>query len=169
MFETILDHESRDHIGFFDAKKTPSKISCLGTFKKNISPMKVCLSRPLANIACQAQVHRTYGPTTVSHILYVLDSSAYLFRPTVYVLASWGYCIRTGHISHTYLLFYTDLTGILVQNWKHMGLLRHVLSSHRPITVSYAKVTFAHCVQILDTGHVDLLYFTLHIPHYPTV
>ncbi len=32
IFETILDHESRDNMGSFDAKKTPSKISCLGTF-----------------------------------------------------------------------------------------------------------------------------------------
>jgi hypothetical protein len=33
IFETILDHESRDHMGSFDAKQMPSKISCLGTFK----------------------------------------------------------------------------------------------------------------------------------------
>jgi hypothetical protein len=31
--ETILDHESGDQMGSFDAKKPPSKISCLGTFK----------------------------------------------------------------------------------------------------------------------------------------
>ncbi len=36
IFETILDHESRDHMGSFDAKKTPSKISCLGTFKGTV-------------------------------------------------------------------------------------------------------------------------------------
>ncbi len=33
IFETILDYESGDQMGSFDAKKTPSKISCLGTFK----------------------------------------------------------------------------------------------------------------------------------------
>jgi hypothetical protein len=34
IFETILDYESGDQIGSFDAKKyPPSKISCLGTFK----------------------------------------------------------------------------------------------------------------------------------------
>ncbi len=32
-FETILDYESGDQMGSFDAKKPPSKISCLGTFK----------------------------------------------------------------------------------------------------------------------------------------
>jgi hypothetical protein len=31
--ETILDYESGDQMGSFDAKKLPSKISCLGTFK----------------------------------------------------------------------------------------------------------------------------------------
>jgi hypothetical protein len=34
IFKTILDHESRDQMGSFDAKRTPSKISCLGTFKR---------------------------------------------------------------------------------------------------------------------------------------
>jgi hypothetical protein len=33
LFETILDYESGDQMGSFDAKKPPSKISCLGTFK----------------------------------------------------------------------------------------------------------------------------------------
>jgi hypothetical protein len=33
IFKTILDYESGDQMGSFDAKKTPSKISCLGTFK----------------------------------------------------------------------------------------------------------------------------------------
>jgi hypothetical protein len=33
IFETILDNESGDQMGSFDEKKTPSKISCLGTFK----------------------------------------------------------------------------------------------------------------------------------------
>jgi hypothetical protein len=33
IFETILDYESGDQMGSFDAKKPPSKISCLGTFK----------------------------------------------------------------------------------------------------------------------------------------
>jgi hypothetical protein len=32
IFETILDYELGDQMGSFDAKKTPSKISCLGTF-----------------------------------------------------------------------------------------------------------------------------------------
>ncbi len=36
IFETILDYESADQMGSFDAKKTPSKISCLGTFKLTI-------------------------------------------------------------------------------------------------------------------------------------
>ena len=31
IFEIILDYESGDQVGYFDAKKTPSKISCLGT------------------------------------------------------------------------------------------------------------------------------------------
>ncbi len=33
IFETILDYESGDQMGSFDAKKPTSKISCLGTFK----------------------------------------------------------------------------------------------------------------------------------------
>jgi hypothetical protein len=33
IFETILDYESGDQMGSFEAKKTPTKISCLGTFK----------------------------------------------------------------------------------------------------------------------------------------
>jgi hypothetical protein len=33
MFKTILDYESGDQMGSFDAKKPPSKISCLGTFE----------------------------------------------------------------------------------------------------------------------------------------
>jgi hypothetical protein len=32
IFKTILDYESGDQMGSFDAKKPPSKISCLGTF-----------------------------------------------------------------------------------------------------------------------------------------
>jgi hypothetical protein len=37
IFETILDYESGDQMGSFDAKKTPLKISCLGTFKAYFS------------------------------------------------------------------------------------------------------------------------------------
>jgi hypothetical protein len=33
-FETISDYESGDQMGTFDAKKPPSKISYLGTFKQ---------------------------------------------------------------------------------------------------------------------------------------
>ncbi len=33
IFETILDYESGEQMGSFDAQKPPSKISCLGTFK----------------------------------------------------------------------------------------------------------------------------------------
>jgi hypothetical protein len=33
IFKTILDYESGDQMGSFDAKNPPSKISCLGTFK----------------------------------------------------------------------------------------------------------------------------------------
>jgi hypothetical protein len=33
IFETILDYESGDQMDSFAAKKPPSKISCLGTFK----------------------------------------------------------------------------------------------------------------------------------------
>ncbi len=33
IFENILDCESGDQMGSFDAKKPPSKISCLGTLK----------------------------------------------------------------------------------------------------------------------------------------
>jgi hypothetical protein len=35
IFETILDYESGDQMGFFDVKNPPSKISCLGTFKED--------------------------------------------------------------------------------------------------------------------------------------
>jgi hypothetical protein len=37
IFETILDYESEDQMGTFDAKKPPPKISCLGTFKGTAS------------------------------------------------------------------------------------------------------------------------------------
>ncbi len=33
IFETILDYESGEQVGSFDAKKPPTKISCLGPFK----------------------------------------------------------------------------------------------------------------------------------------
>jgi hypothetical protein len=32
IFKNILDYESGDQMGSFDAKKPPLKISCLGTF-----------------------------------------------------------------------------------------------------------------------------------------
>jgi hypothetical protein len=38
IFETILD-ESGDQMGSLDAKKPPSKISCLGTFKAVEQPL----------------------------------------------------------------------------------------------------------------------------------
>ncbi len=37
IFETTLDYESGDQMGPFDAKKPPSKISCLGTFKWTVA------------------------------------------------------------------------------------------------------------------------------------
>jgi hypothetical protein len=39
IFEIILDYESGDQMGSFDAKNPPSKISCLGTFKKMCEKM----------------------------------------------------------------------------------------------------------------------------------
>ncbi len=33
IFETVLGYVSGDQMGSFEAKKTESKISCLGTFK----------------------------------------------------------------------------------------------------------------------------------------
>jgi hypothetical protein len=33
VFKTILDYESGDQMGSFDAKKPPSKISCMSTCK----------------------------------------------------------------------------------------------------------------------------------------
>jgi hypothetical protein len=39
-FETILDYESGDQMGSYDAKKPPSKISCLGTFKESHDTIK---------------------------------------------------------------------------------------------------------------------------------
>jgi hypothetical protein len=37
IFEIILDFESGDKMGSFEAKKPPSKISCLGTFKETLN------------------------------------------------------------------------------------------------------------------------------------
>jgi hypothetical protein len=37
IFKIILDYESGDQMGSFDAKKPPSKISCLGTFKVTLA------------------------------------------------------------------------------------------------------------------------------------
>jgi hypothetical protein len=50
IYETILYYESGDQMGYFDAKKPPSKISCLGTFKryyynrKHFCKMYICPS-----------------------------------------------------------------------------------------------------------------------------
>ncbi len=41
IFETILDYESRDQIGSFDAKKPPSKISFLNQEFKGIVQQRV--------------------------------------------------------------------------------------------------------------------------------
>jgi hypothetical protein len=35
IFETVLGYVSGDQMGYFEAKKTKSKISCLGTFKED--------------------------------------------------------------------------------------------------------------------------------------
>jgi hypothetical protein len=35
IFKTVLGYESGDQMGYFEANKTESKISCLGTFKLN--------------------------------------------------------------------------------------------------------------------------------------
>jgi hypothetical protein len=40
IFKTILDYESGDKMGYFDAKNLPSKISRLGTFKLPTSAYK---------------------------------------------------------------------------------------------------------------------------------
>jgi hypothetical protein len=48
IFETILDYESGDQMGSFDAKKPPSKISCLGTFKRFLTkPCRLSFTRTL--------------------------------------------------------------------------------------------------------------------------
>jgi hypothetical protein len=49
VFETILDYESGDHMGSFDAKNPPSKISCLGTF----NPFLSCLRPAFKVEVCQ--------------------------------------------------------------------------------------------------------------------
>ncbi len=36
IFETVLGYVSGDQMGYFEAKKTESKISCLGTFQLQI-------------------------------------------------------------------------------------------------------------------------------------
>jgi hypothetical protein len=41
IFKTILDYESGDQMGSFDAKKPPSKISCLGTFNTLLEALKL--------------------------------------------------------------------------------------------------------------------------------
>ncbi len=37
IFETVLGYVSGDQMGSFEAKKTESKISCLGTFKLEVA------------------------------------------------------------------------------------------------------------------------------------
>ncbi len=44
IFEIILDYESGDQMGSFDAKKPPSKISCLGTFKEK-QKVELCFNQ----------------------------------------------------------------------------------------------------------------------------
>ncbi len=41
MFETVLGYVSGDQIGYFEGKKTESKISRLGTFKGDLQQAKV--------------------------------------------------------------------------------------------------------------------------------
>jgi hypothetical protein len=38
IFKAVLGYVSGDQMGSFEAKKTKSKISCLGTFKGTVSP-----------------------------------------------------------------------------------------------------------------------------------
>jgi hypothetical protein len=52
IFEIILDYESGDQMGSFDAKKPPSKISCLGTFKPRIFANGTVLTAPLTTVVC---------------------------------------------------------------------------------------------------------------------
>jgi hypothetical protein len=40
IFETVLGYVSEDQMGYFEAKKTESKISRLGTFKCDLMPLK---------------------------------------------------------------------------------------------------------------------------------
>ncbi len=42
IFETVLDYESGDQMGTSDAKKKPSKISYLGTFKTMYLILRTC-------------------------------------------------------------------------------------------------------------------------------
>ncbi len=41
IFETVLGYVSGDQMGYFEAKKTESKISCLGTFKQTLSSFEI--------------------------------------------------------------------------------------------------------------------------------
>jgi hypothetical protein len=41
IFETVLGYVSGDQMGYFEAKKTESKISLLGTFKLNYVQLKI--------------------------------------------------------------------------------------------------------------------------------
>ncbi len=36
IFETVIGYVSGDQMGYFEGKKTESKISCLGTFKQTV-------------------------------------------------------------------------------------------------------------------------------------
>jgi hypothetical protein len=57
IFETILDYESGDQMGSFDAKKPPLKISCLGTF----NPLPYDIFRGTQPMACGL-----FGPTEMT-------------------------------------------------------------------------------------------------------
>jgi hypothetical protein len=81
IFETVLDSESRDQMGSFEAKKTKSKISCLGTFKgpKRFLPLAL--------------------------FLVMVCTKFHLRRKLIFSLGV-KFCSRTGHISARRLYIY---------------------------------------------------------------
>jgi hypothetical protein len=56
IFETVLEYESEDQMGTFDAKKPPSKISCLGNLR-DILPCSCPLRGEISDtdISCPEQ------------------------------------------------------------------------------------------------------------------
>ncbi len=67
IFETVLGDVSGDQMGYFEANKTESKISCLGTFKRGL--YTYCFLNLNVELS-MIKVDFALGIQTISHLRY---------------------------------------------------------------------------------------------------